>query len=294
MNDKAHFLSCQQKLSAANLATIKLVRQLEITDPVKLRTLFLSLVASQMYGIVFADLDAIRMLEVTARKFVKFLFMLPLSTSNAFCDAIFHFKPVIFSVMKARLNFLSRILNAAEFSPTFDLMQASLLYLFPKNFGWFTQFAPLCEHVGIDFTLDWLNDVDFAVSQFRDAAILNRCSYFDQYSSMRLCKLIFVDNSFPDDFLRLLFELQVDKRRRVMLMLAGVGRATLLAGPVPQCPFCNAVFNSDHFLSCPVFWLNDTVEQFFVRCAKARQWKVILDKLEEIDDSWSAIAGFMR
>lgn len=294
-NYRAQLMAVENRLISSNIATIKLLKQLEIVDPKKIRILFLSLVASQMYGTIFLGKDAIRMLEAIKRKFVKFLFALPLSTSNAFCDSLLPLPPCVFSVVKARLNFISRTLEASEFSPTFDVMMASLSYLWPKGKGWFSEFTPICNSINFQFDISWLDDCEKAIQEFSVAATQFRISGHDVYSSMKYAKCLFVDNSFPDEFLRCLFELQGDIRRRVMLMLAGVGRATLLRVPVDSCPMCDDLFTSEHFLSCEFLCFDGgDAEHYFLSCAGRKNWRLACAKLVEICEVWASIPGFLR
>jgi hypothetical protein len=131
------------------------------------------------------------------RHFLKSLLSLPQGISNAYCDALLTTPISSVALFQARVNFLRIIFDADEFSPTFDVMYISMRYLYPRGFGWFSEFDST-SLVNLKLNDSWFDDYEHELSLLKAGATRHRGKLRDRYPSCRVSKALWAGNGFPD------------------------------------------------------------------------------------------------
>lgn len=290
-NDKAHLSLAKSRVCAASISTLEIIRNLEINDPVRVKLLFLSLVASQLYRIQLLGIECCDLLESSKRIFVKRFFGLPLSMSHAFVDALIPIKPFLFACFQARVNFFNRIFDAETYSPTFDVMLLSLKYLLPRKLGWFSEFERLFVSANFAFDDNWVNDLRGIAVSFRQSVIQERINFYRNYAFYDLIGDLIVGTTLPFSLIEQVFEQEESRRRLILLMLTGSGRVVLLRNPVSSCPSGGNDFRSDHFVLCP-----DLPDFYGIMSDSfnAQNWDILLAHLHEILVFWRSFNNFLK
>ena len=237
------------RLFKAAKATAALTRSLSLSNLSSLRIYFLSMVASQLYGMCFFSFDT-RWFDQAAAMFLREHFRLPNSFPLACARALLRLNSIRVSLFESRVSLAQRVLGSPN-SLGFDVLYWDRKLLLPLEFGWNFEFMSMFEHEQLDVTCDLGGDV----SEVRGRVVL-AC-----YEAQRSALLTSALGSFwlqvstregllPLGFVNAVKFLSIEEARVILLFVANLLRWSALTVPSRNCPLCFDSFYSTHIFNC--------------------------------------------
>jgi hypothetical protein len=294
MKHAKHLAVMEERARLATLETTKLARQLEVTEPHRFTLLYRAFVESQLHGMELFPACGIDVIHRVRRLFLASLFDLPADTSSLLANFIMRLLPAELTVLKARNNFLKRLLSHPV--PAVEQILKLEPRLRKKNVGWSheslivaRQTSPRIRYV--DFSLD--NFVSNLFEGFPDVDKLNyvlirrRAADDDAMSFFLYLSSYHQAVCFRRSIGRLLF---VHIRLVLLFLFSGL-RWRISRIPLKTCPFCPRFqLIWKHFLECETvlpFLSREFVSlELLMRYVNTGRWRDVFSLIGEIIRIW--------
>ncbi len=274
LDDTAHTKMIRERYIRAAQVTGQLMRDLQCVNFLNLQQFFLSLVFSQLYGLIFIDEEKVEF-ERGVGVFVKRALGLPESLPHTVALAMLGVKHVKTFQYEQRSNFLIRW-EKKEVFPVFEALAADRIDLFPVGVGLNAKLGEMLDSVGLPRTMDFCEfyrEIGTVVSERTESEHRGRLlaaegrAFWTELSS----------NGFLSTGLKqVLSRLTFDSLRIVAMMFADVLCWSALKRPNRTCPSCREKFTSAHFFSCPNFFPYPVLGRNSLKCADWSRGRTLL------------------
>ncbi len=164
LTDVSHEKLIRERLFKAARAVGQIMRDLRCSSLISLRRYFLSLVSSQLYGLIFVDLNSVNY-ELAAGVFFRTAMGLADSFPSAAAMCILNVKPIKTFQQEQRMKFLLKM-EAKVRSPGYGSLLHDRCVLFPRNVGVNALLGQVLVSLGAPRTLDYrsyFSDISRAV-----------------------------------------------------------------------------------------------------------------------------------
>jgi hypothetical protein len=237
-----------QSLAARSMGRI--LRNLEVTNFLSLRSYYTALVRSQLYSLtfsVFSEEEHDRAQKV----FVQSVFSLPASYPIQVACFLLGTPSLPLSVFDARTRFLQRLSEKGSLS-SLAAISIDREELLPRGLGW------NCELITAVSEFVDLSEVDLLeieeVLETREKLVheitARRIRYFEGSASSFLLDF-FPQAAISRDFASFLGNLLYESVRILLIFFGNLFQFTYLRTTNRVCPFCPGQLSSMHFFLCP-------------------------------------------
>jgi hypothetical protein len=292
LTDRAHTTMIRDKyIKAANVVG-QLMRELQCVNLSNLRHFFLSLVFSQLYGLIFID-EGLVDFERGVGIFVKRSLGLPETFPHVVAVAMLGIKHVSLFQFEQRTKFLVRWEKMARF-PVFEALANDRIDLFPRGVGLNARFGEVLGSLGLLRTMDYCE-------HYREirTALAGRVDVDHRTGLLATEGRAFWTILSPDGYLgvglkQALARLSFESLRIVTLLFADALCWSALKNPNRLCPVCKVKFTSAHFFSCPQLFVQASAWNIFVELCRTEAWDDVVDCIFDVLYKWVTGTAFFR
>jgi hypothetical protein len=284
LNDDAHVKMINDRFIKAAQVTGRLMNELRCVNLTNLRRFFVSLVFSQLYGLIFVDekrIDFARGVGI----FMRASLGLPSSFPHVVAAASLGVKHISMFQLEQRTKFLARWENGEKY-PVFEMLCGDREVLFPLGVG-------LNARLGMVLgSMDFLVTLDYTC-HFQ----LIRAALEAKLSSEHRGQLLMVegrafwtelseDGYLCPDLKTVLSRLSHESLRIFVLFAADMLCWTALKQPTRSCRVCDAKFTSAHFFTCSRFFDQERGWAVLVGLMRSESWVDMMDYIFDVLRRW--------
>jgi hypothetical protein len=237
-----------QSLAAHSIG--RLLRSLEVTNFISLRSYYMALVRSQLYSPSFSQFSC-EEYERAQKVFLESIFSLPKSFPIHVACFFLGIPDFFTFFYDARISFIHRLAHRGSFA-SLSAMEMDRSELLPRELGWnFELINTLLEVMDIR-EIDLLDDDEVSETRQRLGSLVQarRIHRFEHSSSAFLLDF-FPTASIPRDFALFLKNLPYESVRILLIFFGNLFQFTYMRGANRVCAFCSSEITSTHFFSCP-------------------------------------------
>jgi hypothetical protein len=292
MTDRQHVEMIKSRYIKAAQATGQLMRDLQCVTLNNLRRFYLSLVFSQLYGLIFVN-EGLVDFERGVGIFLKRSLGLLDSFPHAVALAMLGVKHVEIFQFEQRSKFLLRWESQERF-PVFEALVTDRIELFPRGTGLNAKYGEVLVNLGLLRTMDFrehYRDIRSALEGRVDAEHRGRLL---EAEGRALWTVLGQGGYLGNGLKQAMSRLSYECCRIVALFLADVLCWTALRRPDRSCPSCHAKFTSSHFFSCPRFFTQARAWVVFVELCRTESWEDVLDCLFDVLHRWVTNTDLFR
>jgi hypothetical protein len=268
------------------------MRDLQCVSLINLRRFFLSLVFSQLYGLIFVDEG-----QVEFERGVGIFFKRSLGLQDSFphvvAMAMLDIKHVSVFQFEQRSKFLLRW-EKQERYPVFEALAADRIDLFPRGVGLNAKYGEMLH------SLDLLRTFDFS-EHYREIKTKLEARVGTRHMEGLLAAegrafwtILAPGGHLSNPLKQVLSRLAFECLRIVCQFLADTLCWTALRRPNRSCPFCKQKFTMAHFFSCPHFPTQNCAWTVFVEFCRVEAWEDVIDLIFYVLQTWVTSTDLFR
>jgi hypothetical protein len=284
LDDQAHVKMINDRFLRAAHVVGGLLNDLKCVNLANMRHYFVSLVQSQLYGLMFVDANKIEF-ERGLGVFVKRCLGLPTSFPHVVAAALLNVKHVHVFQLEQRLKFLRRW-EQHESYPVFEMLLTDRCFLFPRGVGLNSGLGETLANLGLLRTLDYSLHSQQIQEAMRAEKSLNHRERLLATEGRAFWTELSADGFCSNGLKQVLAKLHFESLRVFVLLLADMLCWTALKKPTRVCPTCSEKFTSAHFFSCPRFFINSSGWVTLVKLCQTESWVDVLDYVFEVLRKW--------
>jgi exonuclease III len=292
LTDEPHARMINERYLKAARATGKLMRDLKCSNLLSLRKFFISMVFSQLYGLVFVDVGKVDF-ERGVGIFLKTSLGLPDSFPHVVALALLHVKHARLFQTEQILKLLLRWESRTE-SPAFDAMLIDRISLFPVKVGLNARLGDILASLDLSRTLDYKQFYQFIVSRQAAKLAQEHVAGLLEAEGRAFWTEVGADGHLPYEFTQVFSLLNHEAARIVVLMLADMLCWSAMKSPTRSCPHCDGKFTTAHFFSCSKFFIQDEGWRTLVGLWAAGSWEDALDFTFHVFQKWATDTTLCR
>jgi hypothetical protein len=292
LTDKAHVKMIREKYIRAAHVVGQLMRDLQCVSLFNLRRFFLSLVFSQLYGLIFVDEDLVDF-ERGVGIFLKRSLCLPDNFPHVVTRALLGVKHVKVFQLEQRTKFLLRW-EKDERYPVFEALVTDRVDLFPRGVGLGARYGEVLVSLGLLRTLDYCEHframktgLEARVGERQREELLGA-------EGRAFWTLIGPEGYISEGLKQTLARLPFESFRILILFFADALCWTALRCPNRLCPFCRHKLCSSHFFLCSNFFHGELAWMIFVGLCQAGSWEDAVDFVFHVLQKWVTSTGIFR
>jgi hypothetical protein len=292
LDNEAHVKLINEWYLKAAQVTGRLMNELRCSNLINLRRFFVSLVFSQLYGLVFVDETKIEF-ERGIGIFLKASLGLPLSFPHVVAAALLGVKHISVFQMEQRVKFLMRW-ETQEKYPTLDMLLMDRAVLFPCGVGINFCMGEILNACGMSRTIDYCECFRDIMSGLEAKAAVDRGARLLSTEGRAMWTELGHGGSLNIGLRQTLSSIPFDSMRIFTLLLADMLCWCSLRVPTRSCPTCKLKFTTSHFFSCPRLFVQDSAWNCFVRLCQSEEWEELVDFSFEVLGRWTTETEFFR
>ncbi len=284
LSDDAHIKLINERYLRAAQVTGKLMNDLRCVNLINMRRFFLSLVFSQLYGLIFVDESKIEF-DRGVGIFLKASLGLPLTFPHVVACALLGIKHVSVFQVEQRAKFMLRWETHGKF-PVFDMFFTDRAFLFPCSLGLNARMGQVLVQCGLSRTLDYREHYKSIVT-----AVTNKRETEHRRALLMAEGRALWTELCPDGFVKpelkiVLSNLTHENLRNIVLLFADQLCWCALKVQTRSCPNCHEKFTTAHFFSCSRFFVQESGWRIFVGLCRTELWEDLVDFSFEILTKW--------
>jgi hypothetical protein len=268
------------------------MNDLKCVSLINLRRFFLSMVFSQLYGLIFIDGNKIEFSRGVGI-FVKSSLGLPESFPHVVAEALLGIKHVLVFQMEQRLKFMLCWENGETF-PVFEALVLDRCVLFPLKVGLNARLGEVLSSLGQLKTLDYKEHYQVIVRALGETVGKDHQERLLATEGRVFWTEISNDGFVSFPLKQVLAKLSFEGVRVFALLLADMLCWAALKTPTRKCPFCSTKFTTEHFFSCPGFFSHGSGWTTLIRLCQEKSWVDVSDYVFEILRRWVTETNFFR
>jgi hypothetical protein len=292
LDDSAHVKMINERYLRAAQVTGRLMNELRCVNLTSLRRFFVSLVFSQLYGLIFVD-EALVEFERGVGIFLKMSMGLPLSFPHVVACAMLGIKHVKIFQMEQRIKFLSRWEAGATF-PVFNMLVCDRAVLFPRSVGLNARLGQVLVSIGVSRTIDYREHYQSIKAGLLANVETEHRTRLLATEGRAVWTELSQDGLLGNDLKISLSKLTYETVRIVVLLFADVLCWSALRIPTRTCPTCKSKFTTSHFFSCPRFFRSEQGWRIFVSLCRAGSWDDVMDFIFDVMVKWVTETHYFR
>ncbi len=250
LSKKAHRLR-REKLQHIAAQTIgRLLRSLEVSNFISLRSYYTALVRSQLHSLCFSSFSEEEH-DRAQKIFLQAVFSLPPSYPIQVATFLLGLNDFPLLFFNARMNFLTRLSSTGSIA-AMGAMLIDRSELLPQRLGWNWELDQMVGNMVNTSEVDLLDHSERLELRGRlsDCLSSRRVNRLRQSASSFLLEL-FPSAVVPRAFASFLGELPFESVRIILIFFGNLFQYTYLRSTNCACPFCPGQISSTHFFLCP-------------------------------------------
>jgi hypothetical protein len=283
LTDKEHTAKIKDRLFKAARAVGQLMRDMKCSNLFSLRKYFVTLVLSQLYGLIFIDakqLEVERAMDV----FLKTAMGLPPSFPKVVASAVLAVKPTEVFQLEQRMKFLLKVENNDK-SVTFDALVHDRTVLFPLHVGMNARLGDTLSTLDILPTIDYrANFQVIQEAQARQMRVATMSELLGASGRAFLCDIV-TDGVISHDLRVVMAHLPFEQARIILLFFSDMHGWSSLCSMSKRCD-CLSEFTSRHFFTCSRPFLSGREWTVFMCLAQAGAWLDLVELLFDVLLCW--------
>ncbi len=292
LNDEAHVKMINERYIKAAKATGKLMRDLRCFNLISLKRFFVSMVFSQLYGLVFVDARKVEY-EKGVGAFLKASLGLPASFPHVVAVALLNAKHVRLFRMEQCLKLLLKW-EICPRSPAFDALVIDRAVLFPAKVGFNALLGDELVDLGLSKTLDYRTHYQFVLKAQAERVAQEHRVELMATEGRAFWTEIGLEGHLSEGLVQVMTNLSCEEARIVVLLLGDMLCWSCLKCPTRVCPSCKGKFTTSHFFSCPRFFSHDEGWRILMSLCATESWEDVLDFIFHVLVKWVSETHFFR
>jgi hypothetical protein len=292
MLDDIHLKMVNDRYIKAARVTGKLMRDLKCVSLFSLRKFYLSMVFSQLYGLVFLDGKRIEF-ERGVGIFFKTSLGLPDTCPHVVAVTLLQVKHVLQFQAEQRMKLCARWESRPR-EPVFDAFFVDRVTLFPRGVGLSASLGDTLSELDLPKTLDYrlyANSVSQALAGRVDEERRGRMLSVE---GRAFWTELAPNGHLSFDLKKTMARLSFEEARIVFLLFADMLCWSALKKPSRKCVPCSAKFTTCHFFSCPMLFPHEEAWHKFVTLCRTQSWEDVLDLIFLVLRRWVVETPWFR
>jgi hypothetical protein len=292
LTDDAHVEMLNERYIRAAKVTGKLMRDLKCSNLVNLRKFFVSMVFSQLYGLIFVDAGKIDF-EQGVGIFLRTSLGLPESFPNVVAVSLLGLKHVRVFQAEQRVKFLVRW-EMDPGSPVFNSLLVDRAFLFPAGEGLNAGLGTTLVEVGFSRTLNYRTHFTPFIAALASKSDSERRGRLLATEGRAFWTELGHDALLPIELKQTASRLSYENNRILFLLLADMLCWSALKKPTRKCSHCNGKFTTHHFFTCSKFFVGEHGWKIFVSLCRAESWEDLIDFIFHVLGKWVTESAFFK
>ncbi len=249
LSKKIHQQKRERLQAIASQSVGRLLRSLELTNFISIRSYYMALVRSQLYSPCFSTFSSVDYYR-SQKIFLQHIFSLPQSYPIHVACFFLGIPDFYQFVFDSRVSFIQRVARQGSLA-SLSAMTIDREALFPIGLGWNFEFIQMMLEI-IDLSeVDLLDDRE--VGEVRQKLLgiiqLRRIQRFENSASGFVLDF-FPTGTIPRDFAAFLRSLPYESMRILLIFFGNLFQFTYMRSANQTCPFCQSEITSEHFFLC--------------------------------------------
>ncbi len=284
LSDEAHVKMVNERFIKAAIVTGRLMNELRCVNLVNLRRFFVSLVFSQLYGLIFVDKNKIEF-DRGVGIFLRASLGLPCSFPHVVAAACLGIKPIRVFQMEQRVKFMARWENGERY-PVFEMLYGDRVELFPGKVGLNARLGGVLESMDLLVTIDYTTHYQSIMQALQSRANAEHRGRLLATEGRAFWTELSPDGYLCADLKLVLSRLSHESLRVFILFAADMLCWTALKQPTRLCRVCSVKFTSAHFFTCPQLFLQERGWAVLVGLIQAESWVDMVDFVFDVLRRW--------
>ncbi len=293
MTERAHEKLISERYIRAAKVTGKLMRDLKCTDLRSLRKFFISMVFSQLYGLIFVNTEGIEF-ERGIGIFLKASLGLPDSFPHVVACALMGIKDLTVFQTQQRFKFLLRWELRTGNGPVFSSLVLDRCVLFPQGVGLNACLGDILAAAMISRTIDYKIHADSVCSLLEAQKATEHRGKLFSTEGRAFWTELGPTGTLPPAFKQAISRLPFEQARIVFLLFGDMLCWAALKCPTRKCPTCSSKFSTEHFFSCPQIFAHDQGWRTFVQLCRVESWSDVVDLIFAVLRKWVDETSYFR
>ncbi len=284
LTDGPHKKLLSARLFKAARAVGQIMRDLRCSNLISLRRYFLTLVSSQLYGLIFISMDEINY-ELAVGVFFKTALGLADSFPSAAAMSILNVAPILTFQQEQRMKFLLKMESKVG-SPGYGCLLHDCCVLFPLNVGVNALLGEILESIGAPKTLDYRPFFSKIVRAVERRETMELRSSLLVASGRAFWTELAPSGFFHQDLRSVLSSLPFEQLRVCILFLSDTLRWSNRL-TTRTCTDCKRAFTVEHFFTCNQPFLSGRGWQIFVSLCASGAWIDLIEYVFDVLQRWA-------
>jgi hypothetical protein len=284
LSDESHLKMIRERYIRAAQVAGQLMRDLQCVSLINLRRFFLSLVFSQLYGLIFVDEG-----QVEFERGVGIFFKRSLGLQDSFphvvAMAMLNIKHVSVVQLQQRTMFMLRW-EKQERYPVFEALATDRIDLFPHGVGLNAKYGEMLHSLDLLRTLDFSEFYREIKLKLEERVGMRHMEGLLAAEGRACWTVLASDGHLSIPFKQILSRLTFECLRIFCQFVADTLCWTALRRPDRSCPFCKQKFTMSHFFSCPRFPSQIRAWAVFVELCRVEAWEDVIDLVFYVLQTW--------
>ncbi len=292
LRDTAHAAMINERFLKAARATGKLMKDMKCVSLVSLKKFFVSMVFSQLYGIVFVPAELIDF-EKGVGIFVKTSLGLPDSFPHVVAVALLGARNVACFQMAQWVKMLARWEGSPQ-NPVFDSLVSDRTLLFPRGCGLNAALGEAMVNLGLSRTLDYRTHAAHILSTLAARVDSEQRGRLLSTEGRAFWTELGPGGSLPAAMKIPMSKVSFEASRILLLLFADALCWSALKKPTRKCPYCSSKFTTEHFFCCPRFFVQEAGWRTLVGLCQNESWEDLIDFVFLVLRKWVEDTHFVR
>ncbi len=284
LNDTGHVKLINERMLRAARAIGQIMRDMKCSNLISLRRYFLSLVSSQLYGLIFVAASSLQY-ELAAGIFFKTALGLADSFPSAAAMSVLGIKPIQVFQEEQRMKFLLKA-EAKSNQPVFTCLMHDRCHLFPVHVGVNALLGEVLVSLEAPRTLDYRKHFSDIVRAVEIRATESLRSSLLVATGRAFWTKLAPTGFFDQDLRTVLSSLPFEQLRVCILFLCDSLRwSNRLTSKF--CRPCSSPFTVEHFFSCSQDFLSNHGWSVFISLCSQKAWLDLIECVFELLQKWA-------
>ncbi len=284
LTNAPHVTMIRERLFKAARATGQIMRDLKCSSLISLRRYFLSLVSSQLYGLIFVDLTSINY-ELAVGVFFRTALGLADSFPSAVAMSMLGIRPIIVFQQEQRMKYLLRVELKVN-SVTFGCLVHDRCVLFPLNVGLNAHLGNVLVSIDAHKTLDYRVHYSEILRAVEGRALGELRSNLFVASGRAFWNELAPTGHFDHDLRSVLSSLPFEQLRVCILFLSDTLRWSTHLN-LKFCHDCSCPFTVEHFFTCSKPFLTGRGWPIFISLCASKAWADLIECIFDTLQKWA-------
>jgi hypothetical protein len=284
LTDDLHVKMVNDRMLKAARAVGQIMRDLKCSSLLSLRRYFLSLVSSQLYGLIFIDSNLLNY-ELAAGVFLKTALGLAASFPSAAAMSILGVRPIEIFQQEQRIKFLIKVESKTE-SPVFDCLVHDRGVLFRVHVGLNSLLGNVLASLDAPRTLDYRIHYSSIIKAVEGRAIERLRAEVLVAAGRAFWTEMAPEGLLQHDLRSVLSSLPYEQLRVSVLFLSDTLRWSSRIRS-RFCDVCKRPFNIEHLFSCQQDFLPSRGWEVFMSLCLAKAWADLIECIFDVLQRWA-------